>query len=220
MPEDRNRRAKYLGFVAHEIKNPLSTALWSADLLRRLDSGERAGPRADKMVDASLRALRRMRRLVEDYFTIERLSERVLDIRREVTALRPLVESAIALLGEKEKAAAAGWALDVPHELRAECDSELIKRALRALFEQVARSGEGPLALVGQAQDGEATLWIGRHKAPLKPIIPARPEDQPGGDPDGSVLGFELARTVVEVHGGKLEERDGGLWLSLPKAAA
>src|SRR5438094_691661 len=56
------RRGKYLGFVAHEIKNPLATALWSCDLLKRMDAADRAGPRADKMIDASLRAFRRSHR--------------------------------------------------------------------------------------------------------------------------------------------------------------
>src|SRR2546426_10482794 len=121
MQDDRLRRAKYLGFVAHEIKNPLSTALWSADLLKRLDSSDRAGPRAEKMMDASLRALRRMRRLVDDFFTIERLNERVLEMRREPQALRALVEGAIGMLGDKERGEASSWALDLPGELRAEC---------------------------------------------------------------------------------------------------
>ena len=69
------KRGKYLGFVAHEIKNPLATALWSCDLLKRMDSADRAGERAEKMIDVSLRALRRMRRLIDDFFTIERLLE-------------------------------------------------------------------------------------------------------------------------------------------------
>jgi len=38
-----------------------------------MDSADRAGERAEKMIDVSLRALRRMRRLIDDFFTIERL---------------------------------------------------------------------------------------------------------------------------------------------------
>src|ERR687883_1222502 len=96
------RRGKYLGFVAHEIKNPLATALWSCDLLRRMDAADRAGPRAEKMVDASLRALRRMRRLVDDFFTIERLNEHGFELKREKVALRDLVEPAMQTLAEKD----------------------------------------------------------------------------------------------------------------------
>ncbi len=216
MPDDRKQRGKYLGFVAHEIKNPLSTALWSADLLKRLDSSERAGPRAEKMMDASLRALRRMRRLVEDYFTIERLNDKVLDLRREKAELRPIIEGSIGMLTDKERAEASAWSLDVPKDLTAECDADLLKRALRALVEHVARTGDGPLTLVGRAQPGLATLWMGRPGTLAKmALMPPPPEEQTGGDPDGSVLGFQLALCVISAHGGKLEERDGGLRLEL-----
>ena len=48
------KRGKYLGFVAHEIKNPLATALWSCDLLKRMGGEDRTGERAEKMIDVSL----------------------------------------------------------------------------------------------------------------------------------------------------------------------
>ena len=220
MHDDRKRRGKYLGFVAHEIKNPLSTALWSADLLKRLDQAERAGPRADRMMDASLRALRRLRRLIDDYFTIERLNDEVLELRREHTGVRAMLDAAIALLPEKERTEAAAWSLDVPADLHAQCDADMVKRALRALVEQVSRAGQGPLTVVGVEAHGFTTIWIGRRGATHdKPLVPPPPEEQQGGDPDGCVLGYELARVVTLAHGGTLEERDGGLWLALPATA-
>src|SRR5438477_9402187 len=82
MPQ-AGKRGKYLGFVAHELKNPLATALWSCDLLKRMEGPDRAGERAAKMIDVSLRALRRMRRLIDDFFTIERLIEHGYELRRE-----------------------------------------------------------------------------------------------------------------------------------------
>src|SRR5947209_15230992 len=95
-------RGKYLGFVAHEIKNPLATALWSCDLLKRMDPADRAGERADKMVDVSLRALRRMRRLIDDFFTIERLLEQGFELKREVVPMPDLVHPAMQALHEKD----------------------------------------------------------------------------------------------------------------------
>src|SRR5216110_3737535 len=96
------KRAKYLSFVAHEIKNPLATALWSCDLLKRMEGAERTGERAEKMIDVSLRALRRMRRLVDDHFTIERLLEDGYELRREPVEVKDLVDSALQMLSEKE----------------------------------------------------------------------------------------------------------------------
>src|SRR5438270_4671309 len=95
------KRGKYLGFVAHEIKNPLATALWSSDLLKRMEGADRSGERAEKMIDVSLRALRRMRRLIDDYFTIERLGEGGYELRREKLDFRDLLAAAVQQLGEK-----------------------------------------------------------------------------------------------------------------------
>ena len=48
------------------------------------------------------------------------------------------------------------------------------------------------------------------------PLLPPAPEDRPTGDPTGSVLGFALAARILEAHGGRIEERDGGLALVFP----
>ena len=141
MPSAGARRGKYLGFVAHEIKNPLATALWSCDLLKRMDQADRSGPRAEKMIDASLRALRRMRRLVDDYFTIERLREHGYDLRRESAELRAVVDGALAAHSEKDGLSTQGWSVDVPADARVTGDVEMLKRAFRMLFEHMSKGG-------------------------------------------------------------------------------
>src|SRR5438132_3887757 len=109
MPPAGNRRGKYLGFVAHEIKNPLATALWSCDLLKSMEPADRAGARAEKMIDVSLRALRRMRLLVDDFFTIERILEHGYELKRENVGLKDLVEPALLPLVEKEGEFTVSW---------------------------------------------------------------------------------------------------------------
>jgi signal transduction histidine kinase len=210
------RRGKYLGFVAHEIKNPLATALWSCDLLKRMDAADRAGPRADKMIDASLRALRRMRRLVDDYFTIERLQEQGYELRLEPTEMRSLVEGAIAQLGEKEGLSTEGWSLDVPAQVQLACDQDMLKRAMRLLLEHLSRGAAGTrISVVGRSAPEGVQLVLRADPVPDK-LVPPIPEERPSGDPTGAVLGFSLAETIVRAHGGSLEERDNALFVNLP----
>src|SRR3954468_22582490 len=123
------KRGKYLGFVAHEIKNPLATALWSCDLLKRMGPEDRGGERAEKMIDVSLRALRRMRRLIDDYFTIERLLEQGYDLKRERLKLKDLVGSALQALSEKDGIPSDGWVLEVD-EAETVGDADMLRRAL------------------------------------------------------------------------------------------
>jgi len=210
------RRGKYLGFVAHEIKNPLATALWSCDLLKRMDAADRAGPRADKMIDASLRALRRMRRLVDDYFTMERLQEQGYELRPEPVELRSLVEGAISQLGEKERMSTEGWSMDVPAQVQVAGDQDMLKRAIRLLLEHLARGAAGTrISVVGRGAPEGAQLVLRADPSPEK-LVPPVPEERPSGDPTGAVLGFALADTILRAHQGSVEEKDKALFVVLP----
>jgi phospho-acceptor domain-containing protein len=217
MPPAGGRRGKYLGFVAHEIKNPLATALWSCDLLKRMDQADRAGPRADKMVDASLRALRRMRRLVDDFFTIERLHEKGYELQSENLELRALVDGAMATLAEKEGVPTQDWSVDVPAQVLVTGDPEMLRRGLRLVLEHMAKGTARPkLTVVGHPVPSGGELAV-RSSEPPKPMVPPAPEERPSGDPVGSVLGYALAEAIVSAHGGSLEERDGALVITLTK---
>ena len=208
------KRAKYLSFVAHEIKNPLATALWSCDLLKRMEGADRTGERAEKMIDVSLRALRRMRRLVDDYFTFERLLEDGYELRRDRLPLQELLDSALQFLAEKEGIVTGDWTVAADGEIAG--DADMLKRAVRLAIEYVARaSGSTPPRLSIEALDG--VIRIGAETQP-SPLLPPAPEDRPTGDPTGSVLGFALAARILEAHGGRIEEREGAVALVFGKA--
>jgi nitrogen fixation/metabolism regulation signal transduction histidine kinase len=217
MPEV-GKRGKYLGFVAHEIKNPLATALWSCDLLKRMEGAERGGERAEKMIDVSLRALRRMRRLIDDFFTIERLLEHGYELRRERVALKDLVEPSVRALAEKDGVPTAEWAVDLA-ETATMGDAEMLRRAVRLSLEHMARPSPTPrLTITTHSDGGHPAIHI-RAETPPAPLLPPDPEERPSGDTTGAVLGFALASRILESHGGRIEDRDGGLWLHFPPAA-
>ena len=66
-------RPGHLGFVAHEIRNPLSTALWTAEMLARMTAADRGGARGEKLSAMCLRSVARVRQLIEDHLLCERL---------------------------------------------------------------------------------------------------------------------------------------------------
>jgi hypothetical protein len=207
-----SKRGRYLGFVAHEIKNPLATALWSCDLLKRMEGPDRSGERADKMVDVSLRALRRMRRLIDDYFTIERLREDGYDLRREPISLKDLIAPILSAMAEKDGIPTDGWSLELGDQ-RTTGDPEMLRRGLRCAFEYMAKPSPRPKLSI-TARPGP--VLIVRADTPPTPLIPPDPEERPSGDPAGTVLGFALASRVLAAHEGRIEERDGALALVLP----
>src|SRR5919201_1487624 len=112
---------------------------------------ERVGDRAEKMIDVSIRALRRMRRLIDDFFTIERLLEHGYELKREKIALRDLVESAMQMLAEKDGIATEGWVLELGDSATIG-DGEMLRRAVRIALEHMARSSPKPrLSLAARA---------------------------------------------------------------------
>ena len=217
MPGAGNR-GKYLGFVAHEIKNPLATALWSCDLLKRMGPEDRAGERAEKMIDVSLRALRRMRRLIDDFFTLERLQEHGYDLKREKVTLRDLLGPAMTVLEEKDGVATSGWVVEGADGVATLGDPDMLRRAVRLCLEHMARPSRKPHLAMSVRQDGVACSLDIRSEAPPSPLVPPDPEERPSGDPLGAVLGFALAARILDAHGGRIEERDGGLSLVFPRA--
>jgi len=205
------KRAKYLGFVAHEIKNPLATALWSADLLKRMTGEDRAGERAEKMIDVSLRALRRMRRLVDDYFTLERLLEDGYELKRDRVSMQELIDAALQHLAEKDGMTVSDWTVAAEGDVNG--DPEMLKRGVRLAIEYVARgAGTKPPRVSIEALDRVIRISA---ESPPSPLIPPSAEERPTGDPLGGVLGFALAARILEAHGGRIEERDGALALVL-----
>jgi K+-sensing histidine kinase KdpD len=169
------------------------------------------------MIDVSLRALRRMRRLIDDFFTIERLFEHGYELKRERVALKDLVEPAMQMLSEKDGIATEGWVLELGDSVTVG-DGDMLRRAVRVSLEHMARNSPKPrLSIAARADGRNPALHVRAEEAP-KPVIPPDPEDRPSGDPAGAVLGFVLASRILHSHGGRLEERDGGLWLVFPPA--
>jgi hypothetical protein len=94
----------------------------------------------------------------------------------------------------------------------------MLRRAVRVSLEHMARSSPKPRLSVAARADGPNPALHVRSETASIPVIPPDPEERPSGDPAGAVLGFALASRILSSHGGRVEERDGGLWLVFPPA--
>lgn len=208
-----DRRSGYLGFVAHEVRNPLSTALWSAELLARMAAEERGGPRGEKLTAMCLRSLARVRQLIEDHFLAERLDAGGIALRAEAVPVGALVDEVVG-----RRAADVG-------EVRAEVDAGAVASVDRALAERavealVAAAGRDatPVRVVGRAGERRIAVTIEGAGASLEQLDDPR-KGSPG-DPKGRALALPLARRVAEAMGGSLTVEGGAFVLTLPRAPA
>ena len=201
-------RANHLGFVAHELRNPLATAAWSAELLTRLGPEERGGERGLKLASLGARALARLQVLVEDHLLCERLDAGGYPLRVEQVEIAPLVSAA----QERLK-------LEPPPEVRLapglvwRGDRALLERAVEAVL-AVAGRGGAPVRLTGTPAQG--TVHLAVRGAPAERI-----EDPVKGtpsDPSGRALSLPMARRVAQVLGGALTADGEGYLLVFPAA--
>ncbi len=199
-------RGLHLGFVAHEFRNPLSTALWSAELLARLRPEERAGERGGKLAKLMARALGRVQLLMEDHLLCERLDAGGYLLRLgpiDVAALLRAVLERLALEPVPELRLAPG--------LAARGDRALLERAVEGVL-AVAGRGGGPVHVAGEASAGLVRLTV--RGAPVERL--SDPVKGSLSDPTGRALALPMARRVAEVHGGALTADEDGYLLVFP----
>jgi K+-sensing histidine kinase KdpD len=207
-------RGGHLAFVAHEIRNPLSTALWSAELLARMGDEDRGGARGEKLTGMCLRSLSRVRQLIEDHFLCERLDVGGMPMRPEALPVRDIVQE----LAGRRSPDVGPVEVDLDPGLQLLGDRGLFERAVEALLTAAGRDG-APVRVTSRDAAGEHTnLGV----AGADPGAGALDDPKKGssGDPKGRALALPMARRVAGALGGSLAVEGGAFVLTLPRATA
>jgi signal transduction histidine kinase len=200
-----DERGGFLGFVAHEMRNPLSTAMWSAELLVRLSPEERGGARGEKLSGMCLRTLTRLRLLLEDFFLVERLGIRGLPLKREDVPLAAALEQA------RTRSRVEATLPPLP-DVTIPADRSLLDRALEGLMAVAGR--ESPVSVDLGLLDGRVEVRI--TGVPPPPDVLAVPTKTTPSDSTGRALAVLVARAVAEAHGGGLSVDGDAYVLALP----
>jgi K+-sensing histidine kinase KdpD len=208
---DNPNRAGFLGFVAHEVRNPLSTALWSAELLSRMSAEQRSGARGDRLSAMCLRSISRVRQLVEDHFLCERIDAGGILLRFEPVPVHEVIEGILARPGERGQVD-----VQVDSNLAVNGDRTLVERAVDALL-AVASTDKAAVRIEAREASGGRIAVTISGQAPA----PGALEDPTKGSPSdarGRSLALPLARRIAAVLGGALDTSEAGYVLSLPEA--
>lgn len=193
------------------MRNPLSTALWSAELLVRLAPEERAGPRGEKLTGMSLRALQRLRLLIEDHFLAERLEVGGIPFRAEDVVLREALDAVTA------KAGLADLTVLIEDGVAVRADRGLLERALDGLLASSAR-GKTPVRVEGARAGDLVRIHI--RGAPPLPDPFAPPQKGTPSDPTGRALALHMVAGAARALGATLSADSEGYLLELPLASS
>ncbi|HQR29180.1 MAG TPA: histidine kinase dimerization/phospho-acceptor domain-containing protein [Anaeromyxobacteraceae bacterium] len=209
-PAGKDPKASHLAFVAHEIRNPLSTALWCAELLSRMGPEERGGARGEKLSRMTLRALTRLRRLIEDHLLAERLDAGGIPLELEEVPVRELVPAAAAV-------GAASVELELEAGLSVVGDPALLRRIVEGVLLAAARGG-GDVRVSGARKGQQASIRVDGAKASSRDMTDPRRGD--AGDTRGASLALPVARRAARLLGGAVRTEDGALLVELPASAS
>ena len=208
--------------LAHEVRNPLNSALLQLQVLRR--RMERQGTNTDALEPIVVLVedeIRRLERLVGDFLSFAR--PRPLELRS--TGLRDLFESVVSFASPELEAARIAVVLEQPDDLPAlQVDPERLRQVLQNLVRNAvdAMTEGGTLTLRARGEAGMLEIDVAD-------TGPGFPQETPVFDaffttkPKGTGLGLSIVHRIVSDHGGTLRVRsqpgDTCFTISLPLEA-
>jgi signal transduction histidine kinase len=229
----RNLNKSYmdlLGFVSHELKNPLSSAVMGLYSVKDGYLGAVTEPQK-KALDSVAKSLDYFKEIIKSYLDLSRLEKGEIVVRKALVAFETLILAPVAesheraLLAREMKLETA-----IPPGFEVYADKDLLRIVIDNLLGNAIKYGRdgarvrieamphGGEARVSVTNDGEG---IPADKLSLLFRKFSRVADASLAGKKGTGLGLYICKEIVEKHGGKIwVESEQGKWtrftLSLP----
>ncbi len=233
--EADRRKDEFLATLAHELRNPLAPIRNAVEILKRVGPPDPALQRNRNVID---RQVRHMARLLDDLLDVSRITRNKLELRREhvdlADVLKVAVETSRPLIDRNEHELSIyipsdSLALDADPVRLAQVFSNLLNNAARYterggnIWLTVTRDGGDVVVSVRDNGRGIDADMLPRVFDLFSQAEPALQRSQ-----GGLGIGLSLVKGLVELHGGRVEARSGGLsagsefvvWLPLAMEAA
>jgi two-component system, OmpR family, sensor kinase len=205
--EARRRERRFVQDASHELRTPLSILKGELELALRRDR------QPDELRATLARAAEetdRLVRLAEDLLVLSRTNRGRLEVHREDTGIRPLVDEACERHRSSAEAAGVGIQVEAM-DGRAAVDPLRVRQALDNLLDNaILHSPRGSVVKIGIARrDGELCLVVEDSGPGFPPDLLARAFEPfaRGPDPDrngsgGAGLGLAIVQAIAQGHGG------------------
>jgi signal transduction histidine kinase len=195
---------EHFAFVAHELRNPLSSATVALELLKQ----QGALPTESRAVHALERGLRQTAELVDQTLKIARVASGM-ELRRQPTTIQALLEDAELAAMPEAEAKGIELRLAVAEDAEVLLDRRLVASAVGNLLRNgVKYSHQGSVVevrgtvtkgrVVIEIEDGCGGLSPGNVEAAFAPFV--RLDERQSG----FGLGLAIAKQAVDAHGGTI----------------
>ena len=202
-------RDDVLGIVAHDLRNPLSSIVMQASMLRQ--RGNEPERRSRRPAEAIERAAKRMNRLIQDLLDVTRMEAGHLVIKQ--SRLRTQRVVADALEAQRPLAATACLELHVdmaPNLPDVWADRDRLLQVFENLIGNAVKFTEpgGRITAGAAPRDAEVLFWVADTGAGIVaedvPHLFDRFWQAPKAGTPGAGLGLPIVKGIVEAHGGRI----------------
>jgi two-component system sensor histidine kinase CpxA len=193
---------RFLGDVAHELCSPLARLRMALGILE-----QRADEQQKPYVTAACEKSEQIASLVNELLSFSKASLGAASIKLQPVPLREVAEKAV----QRETAGDAQVRVEIPGDLRATAEPDLLLRSLSNLLRNALRyAGQaGPIAIAARCDDGKVLLTVsdcgpGVPEPDLTQIFDPfyRVETSRDRASGGVGLGLAIVKTCVESCGG------------------
>ncbi len=206
---------EFLAMLGHELRNPLAPISSALQLLKL--RGDTKSVREHQIIE---RQVKQMIRLVDDLLDVSRISSGKIELKRESLDLRDVLakaaEIAIPLFEKKGQ----HFEVRVPQRpLLVDGDEGRLIQVFANLLNNAAKYTDpnGHIFILVRQLEGQIAIEVRDDGMGIAPELMPRLFElfvQGYQDPDraegGLGLGLTLVRSLVELHGGKIEARSAG----------
>lgn len=220
--DSRSKQARHIGFLTHELRNPLGAAMLAASQLRLSESS----PQHARTLDLLDKSHERLRELIDRVLITERLEAGETEARPVEATMGELFD--LALLPAREIARSKGIEFEARYDpsTRLCVDRVLFASAVQNLVDNAVKFTDDGAVTVTVDELPEA---VSIHVRDTGPGISAddlshifEPFKRGRSEKSGTGLGLTIARRAIEAQGGSIhaESAPGAgchFWVVLPK---
>jgi signal transduction histidine kinase len=223
---------EFLRIASHDLKNPLSTILMSAHIVRdKVQPGEQMPEQMHNMLGFIVRRGDEMQRIIRDFLDFQAMEDGNLGLELQSTNLndiaKQVIESQTDYATSKEITLYSELADPLP-EIKAD-SARLAQVAQNLVGNAVKFSPKGSVTVVRtRVENGSVILEIcdagpGLSEEDMDHAFMkyARLSNKPTGGESSSGLGLAICKQMIDLHNGKIgvfnnPERGATFWFSIP----
>ena len=218
--EQDRRKDEFLATLAHELRNPIAPLLYATALLKR-DPAPSQRARGHEVIE---RQTGHLTRLIDDLLDISRINRGMVELKREVVDMAPLLEQAVEAATPALERARHLVSLHVPVEpvvpMYVDVDPTRLVQVVTNLLNNAAKytADGGDIRLSASVQGEQVIVELSDNGLGIPPEDQTRIFDMftqlphTGKKVHGGLgIGLSLVKTLVEMHGGTVSVFSAGL---------